>query len=97
MALLPIYCSVALAQESTQEKWYHKLGKWVEGEPWSWEGNLPMTHTKYLFHIGEMGVKDQYLSPIAHRGMEGKLSFPVSYTHLDVYKRQPYSLSLIIG
>lgn len=75
LALLPIYSSVVLAQESTQEKWYHKLGKWVEGEPWSWEGNLPMTHTKYLFHIGEMGVKDQYLSPIAHRGMEGKLSF----------------------
>lgn len=58
-----------------QEKWYHRLGNWVEGEPWQMQEQLPTTHTKYLFQLGKRSVIDEYLSPISHGGYEGKVSF----------------------
>lgn len=78
LALLPFCTSLAMAQEQGEkapEKWYHKVGKWVQGEPWSWQGALPMTHTKYLVQWEGMGVLDEYLSPIAHNGMAGRVTF----------------------
>ncbi|TFH94834.1 hypothetical protein [Porphyromonas levii] len=58
-----------------QEKWYQKLGTWVEGEGWQMHEQLPTSHTKYLFLAGKRSVIDEYLSPTAHSGWEIKADF----------------------
>ncbi|MDD7438523.1 MAG: hypothetical protein PUK66_06825 [Bacteroidales bacterium] len=62
-----------------QERWYHKLGNWIQSEGWQMQDQLPTTHTKYLFQLGERSVIDEYLSPISHRGIEAKMSFLTDY------------------
>lgn len=75
LLLVTAFAPIIVAQEKADTKsnqWYNRLGTWVTGEPWSWDGNLSMTHTKYLMLIGGKGVQDTYLSPIAHNGIQAK-------------------------
>ena len=47
-----------------------KLAEWQKGEPWSpSEGGEWMSHHKLLLGAGGMGLLDEYLSPIGHRGL----------------------------
>lgn len=52
-----------------KESLIHRVGRYVQGEPWRFDSVLPTTHTKYLVRLGGTGVKDEYLSPISHSGL----------------------------
>lgn len=65
--------------EAQDKKWYNRLSEWVASEGWNFDGHLNTSHTKYFFQFGGKGVEDLYLSPIAHKGWEGKATFITDY------------------
>lgn len=71
--LLLFTMSGALAQEG-KKKWLTRVGEYVQGTPWQFDSVLPTTHTKYLLRIGQVGIMDEYLSPISHKGLDFGLS-----------------------
>ncbi|MDO5016976.1 MAG: hypothetical protein Q4E10_01275 [Porphyromonas sp.] len=72
VALTVLFVFPAHAQE---EKKQSGVARWVQGTPWQFDGQLPMSHTKILAQVGEKGVQDEYLSPISHRGVDARLTY----------------------
>lgn len=74
LALIPLR-----AQEASNGKWYERLGQWVAGKPWVPEEVIPMVHTKALLGAGQLGIVDEYLSPISHFGTQFSLTALIDY------------------
>lgn len=74
--LIALFASIGA---KAQDKWYQTLGTWVQGKGWQMEEQLPTTHTKYLVQYGERSIIDEFLSPIAHRGWDAKISYLTDY------------------
>lgn len=57
--------------ESCGSRVKQRITTWQLGKPWKApkEGSMRMNHHKILLSGGQMGLLDEYLSPIAHKGM----------------------------
>ena len=83
------------------------VGLWIEGQKYHGEamtevmeenGNIPLFHAAIgwldrYFAGGRPSLCELPLAPAGSEFRQGVWSIPVSYTHLDVYKRQLFILS----
>lgn len=60
--------SVTAQKEENKRPWTDKIAEFVQGSPWVFDSVLHTSHSKYLVNIGQIGILDEYLSPIRHTG-----------------------------
>ena len=102
VAIQPLFTErsgVALSGERLDRKVQHWRGIVIGGCEQCGRNRLPevrepLTLTTWLLRSAEPGLR-LLLDPLAERGLRGLE--PVSYTHLDVYKRQGQELSALAG
>lgn len=95
LIFLSAVTGLSTAQE--RERWYNKLGNWVQGEQWVYESPQPMTHNKLVIHYGGRGVLDEYLSPISHNGYHLQISLLTDYGAPIEQKWHLYQEALVYG
>lgn len=95
IAIICVLFTLPISTANAQNKWYNRLAHWVGGEGWKMEECLPTTHTKYLFQVGSRSTIDEYLSPIAHNGINGQVSFLTDFSSPIDYKWHLYQEVLI--